>query len=216
VASSQRLRQEPDASPSSVVRRLPLPESDAALVSALQARRPGAAAALFDRYAAHVRRVLVRVLGTDAEISDLLHDVFVVAFTSSDRLKDATAVRAWLTAIAVHTARGLIRKRKRRRVLRLLAPWVLERTAVIAPAGEASAALRAVYAVLEQLPSDDRIVFALRFIDGMELAEVAEACGISLATVKRRLARAEQRFTEAARRQPALADRIETGRWRNR
>jgi RNA polymerase sigma-70 factor, ECF subfamily len=40
----------------------------------------------------------------------------------------------------------------------------------------------------------------------MELTEVAASCGVSLATIKRRLSRAQQSFTSGARREPALAE----------
>jgi RNA polymerase sigma-70 factor (ECF subfamily) len=49
-------------------------------------------------------------------------------------------------------------------------------------------------------------VFALRFIDEMELGEVAEASDLSLSTVKRRLAKASARFTSLAQREPSLLD----------
>ena len=44
---------------------------DAALVRALENGHPGAPAALFDRHAPHVRRMLVRLLGHDQELADL-------------------------------------------------------------------------------------------------------------------------------------------------
>jgi RNA polymerase sigma-70 factor (ECF subfamily) len=75
-------------------------------------------------------------------------------------------------------------------------------------------ALRATYAALDALPADERVAFALRFIDGMELTEVAAACETSLATIKRRLARAEDRFEAEARKHPALEAWIDGGtRW---
>ena len=40
---------------------------DAALVAALRRGEPGAPAALYDRHAAYLRRVLARVLGVDDE-----------------------------------------------------------------------------------------------------------------------------------------------------
>ena len=56
--------------------------------------------------------------------------------------------------------------------------------------------------------------FTLRFVSEMQLTEVAAACKVSLATVKRRLARAEKRFVEAARSNPALTERMARGgRW---
>lgn len=197
----------------SVVRHLPLPDNDASLVAAVRAQRPGATEALFDRHSTHVRRVLVRVLGADPDIQDLIHDVFVVALCSIDRLDEPTAVRAWLTSIAVHTARSLIRKRARRRVIALVLPLTARRTAPVA-APEVTESLRATYRVLDRLDSDERICFALRFIDGMELTQIAAATGVSLATVKRRLGRAQQHFVEQAQREPGLAEWIEAGRWR--
>src|SRR5205809_7758447 len=65
---------------------LPAPESDELLVLSLRARHPDAGTQLFDRYAPHVRRVLVRVMGPDSEILDLVHDVFVTALESVNRL----------------------------------------------------------------------------------------------------------------------------------
>jgi RNA polymerase sigma-70 factor (ECF subfamily) len=66
--------------------------------------------------------------------------------------------------------------------------------------------MRAVYRVLGGLNTDQRIAFALRFIAGMELTEVAASCGVSLATIKRRLGRAQSAFTSAARREPSLVE----------
>lgn len=185
---------------------LPAPESDELLVLSLRARHPDAGTLLFDRYAPHVRRVLVRVMGPDSEILDLVHDVFVTAFESVNRLVDPRALRAWLTQIAVFTARARIRRRVRGRVLRFL-PFTELPEPELPPADfEASQSMQAVYRVLEGLDTDQRIAFALRFVAGMELTEVAASCGVSLATIKRRLARAQLSFVNAAKREPALAE----------
>ena len=79
---------------------------------------------------------------------------------------------------------------------------------------EDRALLRSTYRVLDQLRSPERIAFSLRIIAGLEMSEVASACGVSLTTIKRRLHRAESRFLKEARRDPALRERIEHGhRW---
>jgi RNA polymerase sigma-70 factor, ECF subfamily len=185
---------------------LPAPESDELLVLALRARHPDAGTQLFDRYAPHVRRVLVRVMGPDPEILDLVHDVFVTALESVHRLLDPKALRAWLTQIAVFTARARIRRRVRGRVLRFL-PFSELPEPELPPADfEGSQAMQAVYRVLGSLDADQRIAFALRFVAGMELTEVAATCGVSLATIKRRLSRAQVSFSSAAEREPALTD----------
>jgi RNA polymerase sigma-70 factor (ECF subfamily) len=185
---------------------LPAPESDELLVQALRARHPDAGTQLIDRYAPHVRRVLVRVMGPDSEILDLVHDVFVTALESVNRLMDPRALRAWLTQIAVFTARARIRRRVRGRILRFL-PFTDLPEPELPPADfEASQAMQAVYRVLNGLDTDQRIAFALRFVAGMELTEVAASCGVSLATIKRRLQRAQATFASAAAGEPALSE----------
>jgi len=190
---------------------LPAPESDELLVLSLRARHPDAGTLLFDRYAPHVRRVLVRVMGPDSEILDLVHDVFVTALESVERLIDPRALRAWLTQIAVFTARARIRRRVRGRILRFLPFTELPEPGVPPTDFEASQSMQAVYRVLDGLETDERIAFALRFVAGMELTEVAASCGVSLATIKRRLVRAQRSFAQGAAAEPALAERLRPG-----
>jgi RNA polymerase sigma-70 factor (ECF subfamily) len=64
---------------------------------------------------------------------------------------------------------------------------------------------RRFYAALERVGVDERIAFTLRTIEGCAMAEVAVACGCSLATAKRRVARAGEALTRAAERDPVLA-----------
>jgi RNA polymerase sigma-70 factor (ECF subfamily) len=174
------------------------------LVRALRAGDARAGAALFDRYGVHVRRVLARVLGPDPELSDLLQDVFVAALTSLHSIEDPSALKAWLTRTAVFTARGRIRRRSRWRFLRFVPDDELPEPPVPALDVEGNEALVAVYRVLKSLPADERIAFALRVIEGMELTAVASACGVSLSTIKRRLSGAQQRFDELSGREPVL------------
>jgi RNA polymerase sigma-70 factor (ECF subfamily) len=189
--------------------RLPVGLTDEAIVLGLRGGDREAAAQLFDRYAEHLRRVLVRVLGPDPEIPDLLQDVMVAALGSIDRLDDPRALRAWLTRIAVFTARVRIRRRTRWRFLRFVAPEELPERGIDPHDAPASETLRATYRVLERLEPDDRIAFALRFLHGMELSEVAHAAQVSLATIKRRLTRAQERFQDLAKAEPSLGDWLE-------
>lgn len=196
----------PHSVPRAAVIPLRVPETDAGLSRALQAGEPWAGAALFDRYAAHVRRVLVRVMGPDPELADLLQDVFLAALASIERLNDPNALKAWLTRTAIFIARGRIRRRTRWRFLRFMGFDELPEPPAPEVDPEQRQALAAVYRLLAQLPINERIVFALRVLDGMELADVARACGISIATVKRRVSSAERRFVSLLPSEPALRD----------
>jgi RNA polymerase sigma-70 factor (ECF subfamily) len=179
------------------------------LVARLRTGERAAKATLFDRYASHVLRVLARVLGQDAELPDLVQDVFTAAFSGIGRLRDPAALSGWLSQIAVFTARKHIRTKRRRRLIALLGFDAVPEVAVESVPVEVNDALRASYGVLERMSADERIAFALRYIEGMELTEAAAACGVSLATIKRRLGRARQRFLELAHDQPVLRDWVE-------
>ena len=187
---------------------------DAALVEAFRRGEPAARREFHQRHAAHVRRVLTRLLGGHDEISDLHQDVFVRALRSHQKLKKPEALKPWLTAIAVYVARSAITRKRRRRWLMLMPPEEVPQLQAVDAPWEAREALKAMYALLDELPVDDRIAFALRFIDGMELIDVAQACGTSLATIKRRLTRAKKRFEARAASYPIIQDWLEEGsRW---
>jgi RNA polymerase sigma-70 factor (ECF subfamily) len=185
------------------------------LVRALCAGKTWAERAFLETQTAHVERILTRILGGHPDLDDLTQEVFVRAFERVDELREPLALRGWLTAIAVFVARETIRKKQRRRWLLFLPPEETPDIEIPAASPEARAALRAFYEVLGHLAIDARIAFALRFVEGMELSEIAEACDVSLATIKRRIKSAEADFHRLGRAHAALVDWFEEGtRWR--
>lgn len=187
------------------------PRDDYALIAGIRRGDPAAAAALYDQYRALVERTLVRILGFDSELSDTVQETFIRALASTRLLRDPQALPSWMIRISVCTASDLIRRRRRGRLLfHLFSEPAEVDEAVDAAAVEAEAdletrrALSAAQALLNGLPVPERIAFALRKLEGMELKDVAHACGCSLATIKRRLARAEGRFLARAQKQPEL------------
>jgi RNA polymerase sigma-70 factor (ECF subfamily) len=184
-------------------------DSDATLLAALLEDRARLGQALFDAYGLYVRKILWRILGPNPEIGDLTQDVFVVALESLRSLREPRALRSWLFKITLFRAHRYIRYRKQWRILSFFAPDECPVSNAAPHDFEASESLRAVYRVLAKMSADEQIVFALRVLEEMDLSEVADACGVSLATTKRRLARAEVRFTELARLEPSLAEWLE-------
>ena len=198
-----------------VVRALPIMRDDPAIVRGLRAGEPWARAALFDRCAPAVERIVRRVLGRGRdEIDDVVHDAFVQALGSLDKLRDPQALIGWMQKIATHTACRAIRAQRARRWLFFWDPAELPEPATDGVDSEVTEACRRTYALLERLPTDERVAFALRYVEGMEIEKVAELCDVSLSTIKRRLGRAETRFTAAARHDEVLSKWLEEGqRW---
>jgi RNA polymerase sigma-70 factor (ECF subfamily) len=129
----------------------------------------------------------------------------MAAFTSLDQLREPDALRSWLVGIAIRKARKLIARRKRWSFMRNVAPGDLPERADATSSAEISEAFRSTYRLMSELPVDDRVAFALRHVEGMELTAVAEATEVSLATAKRRVARARRRFLQLALKNEALA-----------
>src|SRR5207237_801275 len=130
---------------------------DHALLRALGRGDRGAAAALFDRYAPLVERTIARILGADAELSDAVLEAFVRMLHSVRGIRDPQALPEWVIRVAVCTAVDVLRRRRRRRWLLFAPPESIEH-AVIETDIEGREALKAVYAVLEQLSIEDRTV----------------------------------------------------------
>jgi len=192
----------------------PAGEDAIELARALREGEAWAERALLEQQTAHVERILTRILGGRGDLDDLVQEVFVRAFERVEELREPRALRGWLTAIAVFVAREAIRAGKRRRWLVFLPPEETPELVNATASPEIRAAVRAFYEVVGGLEADARIAFTLRFVEGMELAEVAGACGVSLATIKRRLKSAEAEFAERGRAHEALAGWFEEGtRW---
>lgn len=212
-------RPRPVAGPASQVRPLPLVAAgrdDAALVAGLKAGEPWARAALFDRYAPHVERMLRRVLGHErhTDMADLVHDAFVQALASIEGLRDAEALLAWMQTIAARTAYRAIRARRARRWLRFWEPSEIPEVVIDGIDPAVLEAHRRTYELLDRMPAEERLLFALRYIDGMALERMAQTREVSLATIKRRLARAEERFVHLAEHDEVLRTWLrEGGRW---
>jgi RNA polymerase sigma-70 factor, ECF subfamily len=182
-------------------------EDDEGLAHALVRHDPRAAAVLFDRYAPYIQRVIVRMIGySEPERIDLLHDVFVRALEQIGNLRNPRALRSWIVGIAMLVTKEWLRRR--RRAGAPVAPEQAANRPGPAPSPEAVEAMQSFYGLLDRLSDDDRAVFVLRFLEGMNLNEIAEACDLSISTARRRVIRAESRFRKILPGFPALFERV--------
>lgn len=151
---------------------------------------------IYRRYCRYVAAVVLRLDGRNAEVEDLVQDVFVEAARGLRRLRQPEAIKGWLATIAVRTVRRRLRLRRVKRFLGLDGDANL--TTLIDPAASPvdRLLLRAVYRVLDDLPVEERLAFVLHTIEGETLEAVARICGCTFATAKRRVARAQRAIEE--------------------
>ena len=190
-----------------VVSQAPAAETDAELVAAVVGRAPGAATRLCDRYAPLVRRILRRVMGPGVEVEDALQDAFLRLFRDLDTLRDPAALRSFLIGISLHVAKSELRRRRARRWLLLSDDGLVPESESAAETQdpEARAAMERLYKVLDRVGHERRVVFVLRYVEALELAELSAVLGCSLATTKRRVAEAARRVCQLAASDPLLA-----------
>jgi RNA polymerase sigma-70 factor (ECF subfamily) len=180
-------------------------ELDAELVAMFLHDQPDAAAAVWDRYYPLVRQVLSRAIGPGADVEDLVQEVFIRLYRKLGTLRDPTALRAFVLAVAARVAKSELRGRWVRRWLHLSDDGEAPDHATDGVDLEARAALARFYGILDGLKPAHRTAFVLRHVQGLELVDVAAALGISLATVKRWLPRIARRVLALAGGDPLLA-----------
>ncbi len=168
------------------------------LLDRLRAGDPDAVTQLFERYIDTVERAIHGVLGPDPELEDLAHDAFLAAWKGIGGFRGPDQkLGGWVRGIAVKLALKKLRWRRRRRWWGGPGTDALPTLPGLADT-DTQSALRQAYAVMERLPDLQRAAFGLRFVEGMQLNEIAEALGVSLATTKRHLKAARERFEALA------------------
>jgi RNA polymerase sigma-70 factor, ECF subfamily len=183
--------------------RLSAVTSDEAIVRGIMDGKESAAAALWSRYGRLVYRLAERALGCPHEAEDLTQDVFVCLLNKVGGLRDASSLRSFVVSVTIRTLKWQLRRKRRRQW------WVnLTQTGglpdMAVQGGDVEQVLGRFYGLLDRLKADDRVVFVLRRVDGMQLQEVADATGHSLATVKRRLVKVDAQLSDWMEREPLL------------
>jgi RNA polymerase sigma-70 factor (ECF subfamily) len=167
---------------------------DEALVTAIRSGRREAEELLYRRHAAAVLGLATRLLRSREEGMDVLQDAFVTAFEKLGELRDPAAFRSWLLRV---TASLVHRRFRRTKLLKMLGlgrngEVALDDLADPTVAPDARVELRWLDRKLASVDPKERAAWMLRHIDGFALDEVAEACGCSLATAKRRIATVDE------------------------
>jgi RNA polymerase sigma-70 factor (ECF subfamily) len=131
------------------------------------------------------------------DVDDVVQDAFALAHERLTKLREPSAFRGWLMQIAVRLVHRRFRRKKMLAMLGFVAmpdkePGLVEEArADLGP--EARLDLRRIDVALGQVADTDRMAWLLRHVDGLALEDVAAACDCSLATVKRRVSRAQER-----------------------
>lgn len=162
-------------------------------------------AELLRRYQPHVDKVLYHLAPDWQDRADLAQEVWIRVYRNINRLQEPVKFRGWLSRITTNLFYDELRKRKR-----TSSPLSLDARIAVndgemnweiasdAPGPDEDLSTREFYdqlhAAIADLPEVFRTTIMLREIQGMAYEEIAEITGVSLGTVKSRIARARSRL----------------------
>lgn len=154
---------------------------------------------LMRRNNARVFRAVRAILRSDADAEDVMQEAYVRAFEHLGSYEGRASFASWLVRIAVNEA--LQRSRRARQ----LSPLDDNEEVLSMPATGSTPEQRTsdgeLREVLEraigELPEDFRLVFVLRAVEQMPVAEIAACLELREETVKTRFFRARQRLRQA-------------------
>lgn len=167
---------------------------DAEVIARIVGGEPALFELLMRRHNQRVYRTVRAILGRDDDCEDVMQQTYINAFQHLGQFRSDARFSTWLTRIAVNEAIQRGRRLGRRDEV------ALSEDDADVPATAAPDPEHAAYAtelgnllesVVDALPDSYRVVFVLREIEGLSIAETAESLDLNRDTVKTRLHRAK-------------------------
>jgi len=155
-------------------------------------------------YHASIFHVAYRMLGDSAEASDVVQEIFLKVFRNIGGFKGEAALKTWIFRIALSEILNRLRWWRRRYRFATVSlddhpatngngrngRYVADSKPTPEEVLESKEQETAIQQALSRLSSDHRSIIVLRDIEGFSYSEIAEVLGISIGTVKSRIARA--------------------------
>ena len=143
--------------------------------------------AFYRLHAAAAFRRARRLLGSDADADDVVHDVFLSLFERPDHARHADDVTAYLYGAVTHACLNRIRNGRNRR--RLTEEHRQQEAATMHDPGTATEWKLTARVVLAQMPDDLSHVAIYYYVDELSQREIGEIMGCSHRHVGNLLAR---------------------------
>jgi RNA polymerase sigma-70 factor (ECF subfamily) len=179
-----------------------LTAEEAMFVMRLQANEDAAYDELVRTYSASIFHVAYRMLGDSAEASDIVQEIFLKVFRNIGGFKGEAALKTWVFRIAFSEILNRLRWWKRRHRFATVSldeqqnDFGTSSRMIAASSPTPEQALQskeeegAIQQALGKLSREHRSIVVLRDIEGFSYNEIADVLGVSVGTVKSRLARA--------------------------
>ncbi len=158
-------------------------------------------------YRPRIFRFLMASLADRDAAESLTQDCFFKAFNARHQFRGDSSLGTWLTRIALNLVRDHLRSRRMRFWQRTrdtaldivdIGDWVPDGASSPEAMVLQRERVREIWQAVEKLSRQQRTVFILRFVEELELSEIAETTGMNTSTVKSHLYRALRIVRERA------------------
>lgn len=144
---------------------------------------------LYKAYSSRLKRICLHYVTDESAAEDILHDAFIIIFTSIKSLKDNSKLEGWMITIVRNLSlRYLQRTEKDDIPLSSLGIEVLSEE----DEEEKNIELELLLSAIELLPEGNREIFKLSVLDGLSHKEIGDLLGINPHSSSSQLARAKK------------------------
>ena len=156
---------------------------------------------LVETYQGRLFRLAYRMLNDRGEAEDVVQDTLTAGWRALPGLDRSSAFGGWVYRTATNRCLDVLRRRSAHPETSMDANWMWPALAVQHSdphrSAELTAELECLSLALAALPAGQRACWLLRELHDQSYAEIGAALGISLVTVRGRLARAREHLAEA-------------------
>ena len=170
-----------------------LERSDEQLMAGIQSRSEPALAALYRRHTPLIRTIIGRVVNNDADVDDLLQEVFVEIWNRAERYEEAKGkALGWIVTMARRRAIDRVRRKQSyARAEERMRESTFNSAQEMHPSADCEAmngdTVEIFRRILATLPAAQREAVQLAYYAGLSQREIAHRTGIPLGTIKTRL-----------------------------
>jgi len=176
----------------------PEEDADVELAARLARGEAGALEEVVGLHQAGIVRLANRLLGWTGEVDDIVQDIFLTALEKAGKFRGQSSLKTWLTVITLNRCRTYHRRRKI--WPRAVATLTARQSAASSAADQAvlsDEVAREVRSAVAALPSRDREVIVLHYLEHKSPAEIAELLGSSQNAIEVRLHRAKAKLRQS-------------------
>jgi RNA polymerase sigma factor (sigma-70 family) len=150
---------------------------------------------LYRRYAGKVFAKCISMLGDEAAARDATQDIFIKILLNLSRFSEQSSFSTWLYSITYNYCIDQIRKKKKMPLLFTEDVSKVSKEVEVEVPDSVLLEMKQerLSKVMEQLPPGDKAILMMKYIDDLQIKDIAEILGKTESAIKMQIMRAKQK-----------------------